>query len=330
MFNVSNSEKNINKDIPWTEKYRPEYLKDIVGQEKITDTVKKLFETKNLPHLLFYGPPGTGKTSTILSIARDLYGRELMKERVIELNASQERGIKVVRNKINSFASNEVCKNENVPPYKIIILDEADTITHDAQTALRRSMEINSEITRFCIICNYITNIIDPITSRCCFYRFDTIKEENFTNRLQFICEQEKVSYDLKALKFIYNISDGDLRNGIHLLQYCSSFNNNKISEENLLFFSGYIDNNYINNILINIENYNYFQIKKIVKELLQNGYSSENIIRYLLKNLKKNKNISEIKKADIAIIIAESEKKISNGSSEYLNLLNIFFHFIC
>lgn len=329
MFNVSNSEKNINKDIPWTEKYRPEYLKDIVGQEKITDTVKKLFETKNLPHLLFYGPPGTGKTSTILSIARDLYGTELIKERVIELNASQERGIKVVRNKINSFASNEVCKNDNVPPYKIIILDEADNITHDAQTALRRSMEINSEITRFCIICNYITNIIDPITSRCSFYRFDIIQESNFTNRLKFICEKEKVSYDLQSLQYIYNLSDGDLRKGINLLQYCSSFNDNKVTEENLLFFSGHLNHNYLSNILLNIENYNFFQIQSLVKELLQAGYSSENIIYSLLIFLKKSKNISEIKKADISMIIAESNKKISNGSSEYLNLLNIFSHLI-
>lgn len=318
-----------NNEIPWTEKYRPKQLDDIVGQDTIKNSVKKLFETQNMPHLLFYGPPGTGKTSTILSIAKKIYGKKLMKDRIIILNASQERGIKIVREKIKSFASSSVSKDTNCPPYKIIILDEADTITNDAQTALRRSMETYSEITRFCIICNYVTRIIDPITSRCAMYKFDNIEKNNFIDKLKYICQEEKIIYTDKCLKFIYKISEGDLRKGISLLQYCSLLSDKQITKEDLLIVSGELDDNIIYNFLKNQNNFNFNDIQLFIKKLLHQGHSSDSILASLLRILKKNNKLNDITKSKIGLSISDSNKKMCNGSSEYLNLLNIFCNLI-
>ena len=319
----------MNNETPWTEKYRPKVLEEIVGQETIKKSVQKLFETKNMPHLLFYGPPGTGKTSTILSMAKKIFGKDIMKDRIIELNASQERGIKVVREKIKSFASSSVNEGDDCPPYKIIILDEADTITNDAQTALRRSMETYSEITRFCIICNYVTRIIDPITSRCAMYKFDGIDKQKFTNKLKYICEKEGVIYTDRCLNFIYKIAEGDLRKGISLLQYCSLLSNKKITKEDLLIVSGELDDDIIYNFLDREEQFTFTDIQLFIKKLLHQGHSSDSILSSFVRVLKKNNKIKDFTKAKIGIYISEANKKMCNGSSEYLNLLNIFCNLI-
>ncbi|KAJ2423438.1 Subunit of heteropentameric Replication factor C (RF-C), partial [Coemansia sp. RSA 2524] len=172
--------------IPWVEKYRPKNIDDVTAQDEVVQVLRKSLETKNLPHLLFYGPPGTGKTSTILALTRDMYGPEACKTRVLELNASDERGIAVVREKVKTFARAVVSRADPKypsPPYKIVILDEADSMTTDAQAALRRIMEKYSRITRFCLVCNYVSRIIEPLASRCTKFRFKSLPREQAIGR---------------------------------------------------------------------------------------------------------------------------------------------------
>lgn len=185
-----------------------------------TDAVSKL------PHMLFYGPPGTGKTSTVLALAKELYGPELIKSRVLELNASDERGISIVREKVKDFArmqlsnpSAEYRAKYPCPPYKIIILDEADSMTQDAQSALRRTMETYSKITRFCLICNYVTRIIDPLASRCSKFRFKSLDQGNAKKRVEEIAEKEGVQLEDGAADTLIRCSEGDLRKAITFLQ---------------------------------------------------------------------------------------------------------------
>ena len=176
--------------------------------------------------MLFYGPPGTGKTSTILALAKELFGPEMFKSRVLELNASDERGISIVREKVKDFARMQLSNpppqyrdRYPCPPYKIIILDEADSMTQDAQSALRRTMETYSKITRFCLICNYVTRIIDPLASRCSKFRFKTLDQGNAKKRLEEIAQNEGVRLEDKAVDTLIKCSEGDLRKAITFLQ---------------------------------------------------------------------------------------------------------------
>ena len=176
--------------------------------------------------MLFYGPPGTGKTSTILALAKELYGPEMFRTRVLELNASDERGISIVREKVKDFARMQLSNppphyNDRYPcpPYKIIILDEADSMTQDAQSALRRTMETYSKITRFCLICNYVTRIIDPLASRCSKFRFKMLDQGNAKKRLEDIAENENVRLEDGAVDALIKCSEGDLRKAITFLQ---------------------------------------------------------------------------------------------------------------
>ena len=193
--------------------------------------------------MLFYGPPGTGKTSTILALAKQLYGPELMKSRVLELNASDERGISIVRQKVKDFARQQlsVAPTYNVmvedkdnpdagkqmryrdkypcPPFKIIVLDEADSMTQDAQSALRRTMETYSRMTRFCLVCNYVTRIIDPLASRCSKFRFKSLDQGNAVKRVSDIASLEGVKLDEGVAEELVRVADGDLRKAITFLQ---------------------------------------------------------------------------------------------------------------
>ena len=176
--------------------------------------------------MLFYGPPGTGKTSTILALAKELYGPEMFKSRVLELNASDERGISIIREKVKDFARMQLSNAPSnykdrypCPPFKIIVLDEADSMTQDAQSALRRTMETYSKITRFCLICNYVTRIIDPLASRCSKFRFKTLDQGNAKQRLEDIARMEQVTLEEGAVDTLIKCSEGDLRKATTFLQ---------------------------------------------------------------------------------------------------------------
>ncbi|OQO00427.1 Replication factor C subunit 2 [Cryoendolithus antarcticus] len=216
---------------PWVEKYRPKSLDDITAQDHTVQILRRTLQSANLPHMLFYGPPGTGKTSTVLALAKQLYGPELFKTRVLELNASDERGISIVREKVKDFArmqlsnppsgpaGEEYRKKYPCPPYKIIVLDEADSMTQDAQSALRRTMETYSKITRFCLICNYVTRIIDPLASRCSKFRFKSLDEGNAGKRIADIARLENVRLEDGVIDTLLRCSDGDLRKAVTYLQ---------------------------------------------------------------------------------------------------------------
>ncbi|CAG8609600.1 12556_t:CDS:2, partial [Acaulospora morrowiae] len=175
-------------NLPWIEKYRPKTLEELVSHEEITSTIERFIENNRVPHLLFYGPPGTGKTTTILAFARKLYGQN-WRNMTMELNASDDRGIDVVREEIKTYASMGRIFSTG---FKLIILDEADSMTSSAQNALRRIIEKYTNNVRFCIICNYISKIIPAIQSRCTKFRFSPIGEEQVNSRLEYIIQSEK------------------------------------------------------------------------------------------------------------------------------------------
>ncbi|MBE8539078.1 replication factor C small subunit [Geoglobus acetivorans] len=204
--------------IIWVEKYRPKTLDEVVGQDEVIQRLKGYVHKKNIPHLLFAGPPGTGKTATSIALARDLFG-DVWQDNFIEMNASDERGIDVVRHKIKEFARTAPIS----APFKIIFLDEADALTADAQAALRRTMEMYSKTCRFILSCNYISRIIEPIQSRCAVFKFRPVPTEAMRKRLLEICEEERIDIDDEAIEALIYISGGDFRKAINALQGASA-----------------------------------------------------------------------------------------------------------
>jgi replication factor C subunit 2/4 len=324
--------KTSNK-IPWIEKYRPRKLNDIISQEESINILTNTLLTGELPHLLLYGGPGTGKTSSILALCNQLFGPERINERVIELNASDERGINVVRHKIINFAKiaiGTVDTKYPCPPYKIIILDEADAMTKEAQAALRKVMEETSNITRFCFICNYINQIIEPINSRCVKIRFKPITKDNIVNKLKFISEQEKIYIENSGFESLANIANGDLRKSILILQnikYLKIYNdNNKITDANIYEMCKYITDEQLENYLNLIKKDNNIKnIINVINEIFNNGFIINFIIIKIINFLMKNTNINDCDKAKMLFSMSSIEKQMNDGADEYIQLLQIF-----
>jgi replication factor C subunit 2/4 len=325
--------KLIKSKVPWVDKYRPKKLDDIVQQEEIKTILKKSLICKNLPHLLLYGPPGTGKTSIILACCYELFGPKIFSDRVIELNASDERGINIVRTKITDFARKSLCNpdiNYPSPDFKIIILDEADAMTNEAQSALRKVIEEFSSTTRFCFICNYINQIIDPIISRCMKFRFKPILEKNIITKLEEICLKENFNIENKILKKIYYISKGDVRKSIMILQnlkYIYDFQDSKISVQDIYNMTGYVSKKLIKKIYMKCTDpsCNLINIMKYVDYLKLKGYPVNSILFTLNEIVLEDMELSDGDKSKIFYNMSITEKKLNDGSDEFIQLLNVF-----
>lgn len=309
----------------WVEKYRPSSLDDINGQNNVVESLKNVIHTKNIPNLIFFGPSGSGKNSTILSLAKKLFGVNY-KERIIELNASDERGINVIREKIKTYAKQSVKTIKNAPPWKIIILDEADTMTTDSQFALRRIMEQYSKVTRFCIMCNYYNKIIDPIISRCSLFRFKPIEPDQIINKLNTICLKENYNCDIQILNKITSISRGDLRKAINLLQKCYNSNLNHSNLELLNDISGTIDEQLFNQFMDLIFEKKMYQVNKMIEMFCFKGYSLINQILLFHDYIIKSK-LSTDHKSKIICKIVNIDQNLIKGCDEFIQYMNLAYY---
>lgn len=322
---------------PWVEKYRPKKLEDVASQDHTVKVLKKTLVSANLPHMLFYGPPGTGKTSTVLALAKELYGPTLYKSRVLELNASDERGISIVRQKIKNFArltisnpSKQDLEEYPCPPYKIIILDEADSMTNDAQSALRRTMETYANVTRFCLVCNYITRIIDPLASRCSKFRFKSLMNEDALSRLELVANSEHIKLETGVAQQVLDISSGDLRKAITYLQsaarLASTGNDNAcITKEYILQVGGVVSDHIIDEIVAVLSTKNTTNIIDKTRDVILEGFSAQQLLDQLHDKFILNDNTSSLVKNSVSQILFSTDKKLNNGSDEHIQLLNCF-----
>lgn len=307
----------------WTEKYRPQEFSEVVGQDHIVTTVSSFVKSKKLPHLLFSGPAGSGKSTVALIIARDLFGSK-WKQNFLETNASDERGIATVRTKVKDFARTKSIGNV---PYKIIFLDEADSLTPEAQNALRRTIENYSQGCRFILSCNYSSKIIDPIQSRCGIFRFKRIDDDSIINRLEHIAHCEDVKYSDKALPIIAELSEGDLRKAINILQ-ATATNTDKITEQAVYDVAAVAQPVEIKKMVKAAINGGFFEARKILNNLLlRHGIAGEDIIKQIA-NQVYDLDIPEKKKVELIEKIGEFEFRLSQGTNELIQLETLLAQF--
>ena len=312
-------ETNIS-DIMWVEKYRPKNLGQIINQKEIITGLKNFLNKPNeLPHLLFTGAAGVGKTTTALCLAREILG-DNWKRDTLELNASDERGIKMVRERVKEFAyimKLSLNQSENERPFKIIILDEADEMTSDAQTSLRRIIEDSSKTTRFIFICNYLSHIIEPIQSRCVVFRFSKVPVEEIVEHLKFICKNKEIKFDEKALYKIYEHTNGDLRHSINILQAASTngiINTQQV--QNAIGISGKSKISEIIKLALDSK-FNESRIK-LLELLYVYGVSETDFLKYANEEIY---NLGIKDPYEISSIIAEYDYRLSIGAHPEIQL---------
>lgn len=344
--------------LPWIEKYRPQKMNEVVQEKHIIDLFNNIIISKQMPHLLLYGLPGTGKTSSILALGREMFGN-FFSQRVIEFNASDDRGINAVREKITKSARQyvselETSEGKKIPSFKIIILDEADSMTDEAQDALRVVIEQYSTVTRFCFICNFINKITDAIKSRCSSVNFKKISSTYVMNQLKKIASLESMTLSDDNFNTIINVTDGDLRRAIMILQNLKykhdyyvkinqkisdltpmdikvlqrmdimSIKNTMVTSDDIYHIAGYIHIDEAKEIIKKIiEAKSIKDVNVIANDTMTYGFSIDNVILQLNKAILSMDGIDVYKKSMIILESGKTTYLIKDGASESIQLLN-------
>lgn len=312
-------------NLPWVEKYRPSTLQDLISHEDIIRTITKFIDENQLPHLLFYGPPGTGKTSAILACARKLYQPGQFRSMVLELNASDDRGIGIVRGPILNFASTRTIFKSG---FKLIILDEADAMTNDAQNALRRIIEKFTDNVRFCLICNYLSKIIPALQSRCTRFRFGPLSPEQILPRLNHVIDQEKVEVTEDGKQALIDLSQGDMRKVLNILQ-SSSTAFSTINEDAVYTCVGHPLKADITNILKWLLNDDFVSTYNRIQNLkVEKGLALQDILTEVHTFLHRIELPSETL-MELLIKLSDIEYRLSGGTNEKFQLSSLIgaFH---
>lgn len=303
----------------WVEKYRPKHLDEIVDHREIVERLHKFVEKKMMPHCLFAGPPGTGKTTAALCLSRDLYGDNFAAS-VMELNASDERGINVVREKIKNFAR---IRALGEIPFKILILDEADQMTSDAQHALRRTMERYIESCRFILICNYSGRIIAPIQSRCAIFRFAPLSDNEVAGRIKYISENEEVQLSKDGMNAILEMCDGDLRRAINTLQTAAA-QGEEIRDQTIYSVVGIANPPKVRQMLKTALDRRFTDARNQLRSMLiEDGVSESDIIRQIHRETL-TLDLPEEEKLRLVEAIGETEYRLSQGSDGEIQLSSL------
>jgi len=300
----------------WAEKYRPKTLNDIVDQKEIVERLKSFAKSRNVPHCIFAGPPGTGKTTAALCLARDLYG-DVYREHIMELNASDERGINVVRETVKTFAR---VKSIGEIPFKIMILDEADNMTADAQQALRRTMERYTETCRFIMCANYSGKIIEPIQSRCAPFRFTYLPREEHDRCLKAMAEKEKVKLSSEGVDAIFEVCGGDLRRAINTLQAAASLDR-PVDAKTIYSITGRATPADVQRMMKTAIEGDFLGARTQLRDMIQKyGIAGSDIIRQIHTEIFRSE-IPEQWKIRLADVVGEADYRLVEGSDEEIQL---------
>ncbi|MBU1199022.1 MAG: replication factor C small subunit [Nanoarchaeota archaeon] len=309
----------------WTEKYRPKDFSEVKGQKEIVERVEAFVKKKNMPHLLFAGPAGVGKTTLSLVIARKLFG-DGWSSNFLELNASDERGIDVVRVKVKDFARTRAIGDV---PFKIIYLDECDALTKDAQQALRRTMENYTQTCRFILSCNYSSKILDPIQSRCTVFRFKPLPKEDIFKIIDQIAKHEKLSVDAKAKEALFEICRGDCRRLENIMQSSAAIKD-KITEELIYSVASAAQPKEVKDVLENCVKGDFSAAKnKLLDTMLNHGLSGLDAIKQIQQEVWKLKEVDGRKKLEMIKECGEAEFRMVEGSDEFIQLEALLSKFI-
>jgi len=308
----------------WAEKYRPQTLDELANQKEIVSRFKTFVTEKNLPHLLLVGPAGVGKTTSILALARDLYGPGY-RSFILELNASDERGIGIIREKVKNFARTAAIASP--VSFKILIMDEADHLTSDAQHALRRTMEIYTKTCRFCLIGNYSENIIDPIQSRCSVFRFSPLEEPDLKNYIQGIADKENLEIVEEGLDAIYQSAKGDVRKSINLLQAAAA--NQKLIDDVAIYnLLGNVSPEKVRIMLEVALDGRFIESRELLRELLiDQGLAPDDIIRNIYREIMRHSTLTEQVKVKLSDTVGEVDYRLTQGSRAEIQLSTLLAH---